>query len=146
MPRASQIWLSAKWLHQLNVSAQPRKPREPFRPQPATPSRARCRRRSARASPPHPAPCLRHARSQGRRRRRRTPGARVFIVPFVRSSSATQQVCPPLSLPFMLCEFVFASNLISFQHAVLHPLICFDLNVVCYVYKMQLNLNNYHYY
>jgi hypothetical protein len=36
---------------------------------------------------------------------------------------------PTPPLPFMLCEFVFGSDLISFQHAVLRSLICFDLNV-----------------
>jgi hypothetical protein len=59
-------------------------------------------------SGPTPAPCLRYARSRGRRRR--TPGARVFVGPFVRSSSATQQVCPPLLFP--LCFVNLYSDLI----------------------------------
>jgi hypothetical protein len=50
----------------------------------------------AETAGPTPAPCLCHARSRARRRRRRAPGAWVFVGPFVRSSSATQQVCPPL--------------------------------------------------
>ena len=72
MPRASQIWLSAKWLHHLTVSAQPCKPRKVNRfgrspataaarharpralPPPLRPSLASATARPARPIPPRP--------------------------------------------------------------------------------------------
>ena len=51
LPRASQIWLSAKWLHHLNVSAQPRKPRKVNRFG-RSPAAAAARHAQPRALPP----------------------------------------------------------------------------------------------
>ena len=98
MPRASQIWLSAKWLHHLNVSAQPRKPRKVNRfgrspaaaaarharpralppPQPGQPApsrHVRPRASAAAAGPPQP----RHARPPASRPR--TPTTQSFVPP-----------------------------------------------------------------
>ena len=85
MPRASKIWLSAKWLHHLTVSAQPRKPRKPNRfgrspaaaaARPAAPSRhVRPRVSAAAAGPPQP----RHARPLASRPR--TPTTQSFVPP-----------------------------------------------------------------
>ena len=57
MPRASQIWLSAKWLHHLNVSAQPRKPRKVNRFG-RSPAAAVARHARPRALPPPLRPSL----------------------------------------------------------------------------------------
>jgi len=83
LPRASQIWLSAKWLHHLNVSAQPRKPREPFRPQPRRRrSPPRPAARAAAAAPPEPArPILLRASV--------TPGVKVAAAAAARQALAS---------------------------------------------------------